>query len=285
MKNWNTLILYISGLLLLISSLLLPFASAEQPEIQLAKRFEKQSSLPITQYFVSEKLDGVRAYWDGKKLVTRSGNIINAPQWFISDFPQEHVEGELWTDRGEFDAISSIVRQNQASDKAWISVKFMLFDLPQSAETFEARYKALKAIAKQSVYLYAIDQKTFSNITDLYQELDRVVGLGGEGLMLHDKKARYHAGRTSNIVKLKPKFDAEAKVVGYQPGKGKYTGMLGALIVELDDGTVFEIGTGFSDVERQHPPKIGDTITFQYLGLTKSGKPRFASFLRVRYHE
>jgi len=63
---------------------------------------------------------------------------------------------------------------------------------------------------------------------------------------------------------------------------GKYTGLLGALLCQLENGVEFKIGTGFSDVLRKNPPVIGSEVTFKYQGMTKYGKPRFPVFLRVR---
>ena len=71
-------------------------------------------------------------------------------------------------------------------------------------------------------------------------------------------------------------------MVKHIKGKGKYTHVLGAMIVEMPSGKQFKIGSGFSDAERQNPPEVGETITYQYRGKTKNGIPRFATFLRVR---
>ena len=85
---------------------------------------------------------------------------------------------------------------------------------------------------------------------------------------------------------LKTHMDDEAVVIGHLPGKGKYTGMMGAIKVRWIDDTgkavVFKIGTGFSDRDRAFPHGIGSTITFKYYGVTKKGIPKFASYLRQR---
>ena len=103
--------------------------------------------------------------------------------------------------------------------------------------------------------------------------------------MLHRDDAPYRGGRSADLLKLKPFEDAEALVVGHVPGKGKYLGMLGALVVEEQDGRRFRIGTGFSDAQRREPPPIGSQVTFKFHGRTDRGIPRFASFLRVREPE
>lgn len=251
-----------------------------KPRIQLATKMVK--SINVEDYYVSEKLDGVRGYWTGQRMLSRSGREIVMPGWFSEGFPDQVLEGELWLGRGMFEAMSSIARKNKPINAQWRQVKFMLFDLPVHGGIFSDRYSELLLIANQSDYLEAIKQQVISNNVKLYKLLDSVVSADGEGLMLHRKGALYKVGRSQDIVKLKPKYDAEAIVVEHFEGKGKYSGMLGAILVKMPNGIRFKIGTGFSDAERQAPPKLGSRITFQYLGLTKNGVPRFAHFLRER---
>ncbi|WP_083698022.1 DNA ligase [Shewanella sp. UCD-KL21] len=254
--------------------------AADKPSIQLATKITK--GIDIKQYYVSEKLDGVRGYWTGKKMLSRSGREMVLPQWFVADFPEQILEGELWLGRASFEAMSGLARKNIPDSEMWRQVKFMLFDLPEHGGMFRDRYIALQQLAKQSQYLQVIPQETITSDTMLYQKLDSVVSAQGEGLMLHRQQAFYKVGRSQDIMKLKPKYDAEAIVIEHIEGKGKYTGMLGAIVVSMPDGREFKIGSGFSDEQRRKPPKIGATITYQYLGLTKNGVPRFAHFLRER---
>ncbi|UCX05057.1 DNA ligase [Shewanella glacialimarina] len=285
--NYNLLGYYLVMIGVLIMHFLSSYAQAEEvipkPKIQLAKSLT--GAIHIEDYLVSEKLDGVRGYWDGKQLLTKSGRLINPPAWFIKDFPNTVLEGELWIGRGQFEAISGLVRQAEADDAAWHKVKLMLFDLPLSELTFEHRYQQLQVIAAKSEYLQAIEQVTISSELELYQRLKHVVAQGAEGLMLHRKQATYATGRTDNILKLKLKSDADAMVIGHTEGKGKYTGVMGALTVKMPNGIVFDIGTGFSDLQRQTPPSIGTLISYHHIGFTKNGVPRFASFWRVRDDE
>lgn len=257
--------------------------TVNKPDIQLATAFDK-SVADITQYLVSEKLDGVRGYWDGKEMYSRSGRKILLPEWFIEDFPDYPLDGELWIKRGAFEQVSSIVRKSKVSDKEWARVKFMVFDLPTELSVFELRYyKAVKELANISPYLKVIEQNHLASFQALETELQKVIAKNGEGLMLHKKNAFYKSGRSKDIVKLKPFYDAEAKVIGYSPGKGRFSGMMGALVVKNQQGITFNLGTGFTKEQRQSPPQIGSLVTYKYYGLTQKGTPRFASFLRVRH--
>lgn len=233
---------------------------------------------------MSEKLDGVRARWNGEYLVTRGGHIVNAPDWFTHEFPNRVLDGELWIGRNRFDEVSAVVRQKKANDNKWKLITFNVFDLPLSGETFVKRYQALQPLIndQSSSYITLIAQKTLLSNAELNQWLNEVEGKRGEGLMLHHKDSLYEHKRSRKLLKLKKVYDAEAKVIAHFKGKGKFKGMLGAMLMEKPNGIQFKLGSGFSDKLRRNPPAIGTTVTYQYYGLTKNGKPRFASYLRLR---
>tara|TARA_Y100001938_G_scaffold149071_1_gene234709 strand:+ start:127 stop:1554 length:1428 start_codon:yes stop_codon:yes gene_type:complete len=114
--------------------------------------------------------------------------------------------------------------------------------------------------------------------------MDKLVERGAEGIMLRDPKAPYSAGRKSSIIKVKPSWTEEARVVGYEEGLGSNEGVVGALLVEsiVQPGLRFKIGTGLSNQDRRNPPKRGEIVEYKFNGKMKSGKPRHAAFLRVR---
>ncbi len=273
--------------LFLFVFLALPLAHASEneplaPPLLLACVLPDQ--IDVTQYWVSEKLDGVRAIWNGKELRFRSGRLVAAPAWFTANFPAQSLDGELWLARGEFDRLSGIVRQQQPDDAEWRQVRYMLFELPDAPGTFSQRIEQMQAIiAKAHIpWLQVIDQYRVSDRVELQQRLEAVLKQRGEGLMLHQANAPYATGRGEILFKLKPWLDAEAKVIAHLPGKGKYLGMLGALRLETPDGKRFSLGTGFSDAVRRNPPAIGVLVTYRYRELNSNGLPRFASYLRVR---
>ncbi len=259
--------------------------SYSAPQIMLAKNYQQESD--VKSLLVSEKLDGVRAYWDGKQLKTRSGRLINVPDWFIEDFPSLVLDGELWIGRNQFEAVSGLVRTKIPDDKLWQQVTYQVFDAPKADEVFSQRYVFLKDLigTSQSPYLRLVKQQRVADQSELMALLDKVVKAGGEGLILHHQKSIYTPGRSPQLLKLKRFNDAEARVIKHLPGQGKYQGMLGAIEVANENGQVFRIGSGFSDQERQSPPKIGSLITYRYRGKTKNDLPRFATFLRVREEE
>lgn len=266
----------------------LPLAYASDEAEPVAPPLLLASVLPaktdVSLYWVSEKLDGVRAIWNGKELHFRSGRLVAAPAWFTANFPAQPLDGELWLARGEFDRLSGIVRKQQPDDAEWRQVRYMLFELPDAPGTFSQRIESLQEIvtAAQVPWLQVINQFRVSDRAELQQRLAEVLKHRGEGLMLHLADAPYTTGRSDVLLKLKPWLDAEAKVIAHLPGKGKYLGMLGALRLETPDGKRFNLGTGFSDKVRRNPPAIGVLVSYRYRELNPNGLPRFASYLRVR---
>ena len=258
------------------------FADKSKPDLLLANIY--QSDIRLQNYWISEKLDGVRAFWNGKNLLSRQGNVFNAPEWFTRVLPEVALDGELWLRRGEFERVSGLVRRYSPSESDWREIKFMIFDLPNHAGDFDKRLSRLKKIVGEinAPHIQLVEQFKVFNHQVLLDKLDDVVEQGGEGLMLHLASSRYKSGRSDDLLKLKKHFDAEAVVITHLPGKGKYEGMLGSMLVETSEKIRFKIGTGFTDEERKNPPAIGSVITYKYFGLTKKGVPRFASFMRVR---
>lgn len=251
------------------------------PPLMLAEVY--RPGLAVADYWVSEKLDGVRAYWDGARLISRGGHAIRAPAWFTADFPQEPLDGELWLGRGRFEALSGTVRRLVPVDAAWRQIRFVVFDLPGSGAPFGARLTRLQGLvaAAGNPALQALEPVRVADHGALMEMLQRLARAGGEGLMLHRDGARYRAARSPDLLKLKPYEDAEARVIGRIPGQGRLHGLLGALEVQDEEGRRFRIGTGFTDAVRRDPPPLGSLVTFTYRGRTREGIPRFASFLRV----
>ena len=236
-----------------------------------------------TGWWMSEKLDGVRAYWDGEAFVSRLGNQFFAPDWFIADLPADTLDGELWVGRKLFSETMSIVRSGTQGVE-WKKVQYVVFDAPNAKGAFEDRIKHAEKVLKKaaSPHARALEHVPCKGVDHLRTELERVEGLGGEGLMLRRPKSMYEVGRSSSLLKVKTFHDTEGRVIGHAPGTGKHKGRLGALIVELPSGTKFNVGTGFSDAEREDPPKIGAVITFRYQEMTKDGVPRFPSYVGER---
>ena len=252
-----------------------------EPPILLAESWD--NSVDLSGWWMSEKLDGVRAYWDGKQFLSRQGNLYHAPDWFLEGLPSVPLDGELWIDRKAFQRTVSIVRRQDKSEH-WKSVRYLIFDAPAMISPFEERLEFLKASAAswRNGFLSLHEHQVCRGVAHLRDELQRVEALGGEGLMLRQPGSKYVAGRSSTLLKVKTFHDAEAVVIGHDAGKGRHKGRLGAIVARLPNGKEFSVGTGFSDKQRETPPAIGSLIQFRYQELSDGGIPRFPSYVGQR---
>ena len=256
-------------------------ASEKSLPLLLAERWTGESD--ITGWWMSEKLDGVRAYWNGQTFVSRLGNEFLAPEWFTAGLPDVPLDGELWLDRRRFQRAVSIVRRRDRSEH-WRELKYVVFDLPALPDPFEDRQQQLAALLARNVseFTRVHHQERCRSVDHLRDELSRVEQLGGEGLMLRQPGSLYVPGRSTTLLKVKQFLDGEARVIEHVPGAGRHKGRLGALVCELADGRRFSIGTGFSDAERMAPPGPGAIVSFRYQELSEGGVPRFPSYVGVR---
>jgi DNA ligase 1 len=246
--------------------------------VLLAKNFDPAKNDP-TGWMASEKLDGCRSIWTGEYFISRNGNRFYAPEYFTKGLPNTTLDGELWMGRKMFQTAVSIIK-SESKDKGWNKLKFCIFDMPKYKEPFTARYERMRKLNLNPQYHVIVPQTRCTGIKQLVEMTDKVVAQGGEGIMLRDPNSFYEQKRSSTLLKVKRFQDLEARVIGYIPGKGKHVGRMGALTVRWKN-VEFEVGTGFTDYEREHPPKIGSTITVKFQELSDGGTPRFPSFLRV----
>lgn len=275
---------------LLLGAAALPHALAQPRPLMQAMPWRPVRDL--ADWWVSEKLDGMRGFWDGRALWTRSGKAIHAPPWFTAGWPPHPMDGELWAGRGQFETTVSTVRRRQPVDAAWRAIRFMVFDMPARQEHFSHRLHLLAEVTGQALvpWLQPVPHERATSEAALQQRLSQVVAQGGEGLMLHHGQALYQGTRSGSLLKLKPQDDAEARVIAHLPGSGALAGQLGALLVEMPANSAhsprrFRLGTGLSATDRISPPPVGAWVSFRYQGLTDAGVPRFASYWRQRPEE
>ncbi|KPA19065.1 DNA ligase [Candidatus Magnetomorum sp. HK-1] len=266
---------------LCFSQHLLATSTKNKPHFMLAHTWNEK--IDTNNWWMSEKLDGVRGYWTGKQLISRAGNTFHAPKWFIQNYPSVPLDGELWIGRNQFSELISIIKTKNAGKK-WNKVRYVIFDAPQVNEGFEKRLAFAKNWFKHhpNPHVQFIQQEICLDQTHLRKKLKEIESKGGEGLILRKPGSPYITGRSYDLLKVKSFYDDEATVIQHFKGKGRNADRMGSMLVEIKNGIRFKIGTGFTDNERKNPPPVGSIITFKYYGLTKSGVPKFASFLRIR---
>lgn len=256
--------------------------AAPLPAVELVDVYHGHADL--SQYWVSEKFDGVRGYWDGRQLLTRAGSVIDVPRWFTAHWPDTAMDGELWAGYGKFSLASTIVRTAGRHNPDWHRISYRVFDLPDHGGDFDVRVPAIRktVAAIGDPWVVPIQQFKVANPKALHAALQRVLAKGGEGLVLHRGSRDYTAGRRAGLLKLKPYQDAEARVIGINPGHGRLHGLMGSIDVRTPQGRTFAIGSGFSDDQRANPPSVGSWVTYRFNGHTATGLPRFARFLHRR---
>jgi DNA ligase-1 len=249
----------------------------------LAKEYEGQDP---TGWWMSEKLDGIRALWDGVQFKSRNGNVFNAPGHFTQFMPNVLLDGELFLGYGKFDKTSSIVR-SKSEDKGWKRLTYKVFDFwsPDVTQPFEKRYDVL-SYCTWPWPIVPVEQTLCRGHEHLLRYADNVHARGGEGVMLRKPGSLYECKRSSTLLKVKRWKDVDARVVGYVAGKGKHKGCMGALDVDYKHPSgraiPFQVGSGFTDLQRENPPAIGSTIVVKYQELTKDDVPRFPVYIGQR---
>ncbi len=283
----NSALPLLVALFLYLASLMIAQAMPLQHGLSLTPK--KASEINIEEYYVSEKLDGIRGYWDGRVLYSRQGYQIVTPDWFIENLGEKPLDGEIWLGRQTFQALSGLIASNDINDPLWNEVTYQIFDLPAEKGDFKARVEIMRQyiqdLSLHNPHLKMVPQLKIATLTELDLRLAEIVASGGEGLMLHHENAKYQPYlRHDALLKVKEVDDGCAIIRGFTKGKGKYDNMVGALIVEtVIDQEIkrFRIGSGLTDMMREHPPEVGSIISYLHNGFTKRGIPRFPRLERI----
>ncbi|XP_046549454.1 LOW QUALITY PROTEIN: uncharacterized protein LOC124259371 [Haliotis rubra] len=251
--------------------------------VLLAQKYDPKATNPVG-WWMSEKLDGVRAFWNGRCFYSRLGNAFIAPEWFTKDLPTDmHLDGELFGGRGKFQSTVSIVKT--PGDERWKKISYHVFDVPSlEKQPFEKRYEELQGYFDKAKPKYAVlcEQTKCTSKEHVEEELEKAIDLGGEGVMLREPKSKYERRRSPSLLKMKKFHDAEAVVIGHEKGKGRNQFVCGALRCRMECGKEFSVGSGLNDAQRRKPPKIGAIITYRFQEYTNSGSPRFPTFVGIR---
>jgi|TARA_B100001142_G_scaffold317083_1_gene357605 DNA ligase-1 len=260
--------------------------------IKLSDKLSKELKIlePPINWWASEKWDGIRALWDGEKIISRGSGVgkpkvyTYVPEWFKLTLPPGiALDGEIWIGRGLFQKTSRLstikpgksYTQTQIND-IWAGkenppVIFKVFDIPTEKSPFEQRMKMLQTIVKdrkdcwdqlkyenKKVFpLQFTDQVKIKSMEQLVNLYTKLTSAGAEGIMIRASGSPYETKRSKYMLKYKIKEDAECIVRGYTPGEGRLKGLLGSLNCEIlkdskPSGIFTQIGTGLTDSEREN---------------------------------
>ena len=153
---------------------------------------------------MSEKLDGIRAYWDGKQLYSIEGIPFHSPSYFTENLPKEiELDGELWLGRNSLESlISQIYSKDKGNRDIWKRVKYMIFDTPNTEMVYETRIDKLKKLSLPS-HVQVVETIQCRNRKHLKEFLYSIVQIGGEGLMMNRPNSTYVKGRSTSLLRVK----------------------------------------------------------------------------------
>lgn len=295
----------------------MPYSNFIQP-ILAKKYYHDKTGLPKVNpkgWWVSEKIDGVRAIWNGftKTFYSRTGKLIHAPMEFKDALPSRVIlDGELtFNDVGKFKETVSIIMKKKPIMKEWENISYAVFDILEIANfqnekeiislvktyPFEERLVILQRlfslIPKSKTPAFLLPQSKVQSAKEVELVKQQVLEFGGEGLMLRKPGSKYCPGvRSSSLLKVKDFHDADAIVTGWELGSGKFANALGKLNLKWvkKPSVTFKVGTGFKDALRfadfqKQLPK-GTVVVVKYFEIDKkSGKPRFPVFAGKRFEQ
>lgn len=260
--------------------------------IKLMDKLSKELNIsePPINWWASEKWDGIRALWDGEKIISRGSGVgkpkvyTYIPEWFKLTLPPGiALDGEIWIGRGLFQKTSrlSTIKPGKSYTEEQINniwagkedppVIFKVFDIPTEKSPFEQRMKLLQTIVKdrklcwdQLTYtgkkvfpIQFTEQVKIKSMEQLVELYTRLTSQGAEGIMLRAPGSPYELKRSKYMLKYKIKEDAECIVRGYTLGEGRLKGLLGSLNCEImqdskPSGIFTQIGTGLTDSQREN---------------------------------
>lgn len=256
----------------------------------LANDYLKQN-VDLSNFFMSEKLDGVRCiYYDGN-LFSRTLKQIHSPKWF-TDYLQKFIpknivlDGELFTKQSDFTNILSITSKKYPIDKEWKNITFMCFDIPNLLKPFKERYDILQHLLNNLSLVKVVEHFSIKDINHLQNFINNIVQNNGEGVMLRDINSYYENNRSNKMLKYKLFKDSEVIVVDHELGSGKNSNILGSITVKWLDQSIcqhtFNVGSGFTNTQRINYKAlfpINSILKIKYFELTDLNIPRFPTFI------
>jgi ATP-dependent DNA ligase len=276
-------------------------------EPMLAKKYQDEKHKIVYPVIVQPKLDGGRCIIylkDGKPYAqTRKGEeIVSIPHILdeLKDVLEEGMvlDGELYNHslKNEFEKIMSIIRKQKVTKK----------QLEESKNLIE--YHVYDIAGKHSVWPMVLreglvhdllnDSNKFNKVkivpsvyvdneAELFEQENKFISMGYEGLMIRFLNSSYVHGRTESLLKMKRFDDAEFLLVDLEEGVGNRSGLATRAIMALPDGKTFGVGVngedGYSRDLLTNKEKYKNKYwTVKYFGVTSDNIPRFGKLLRIR---
>ena len=286
-------------------------------ECQLADKYNPEKKYKNEIWYVTEKLDGLRAVYHTKqgKILTRSNKPVHGFEHIEKDLAKfcdrynlDYCDGEFYAHHVPFQQIQGIVMKDDHSDKRY--VKFCMFavvgkDITSTEKMYEVMSipkSPISTLDKFGLWICPLEPVIIrNNKEEIMTMCDKYMDDGYEGAMLRSASASYHFGRSRDLLKVKLFCEDDFEIVNFYEGKDRLAGTLGGFVltnakksisVSISENVDFELrtiffkcGSGFGDAQRAEFWKdrenlIGKTVNIKYQGLTDENVAlRFPIFL------
>ena len=276
----------------------------------LAYKVDKKPVNWSEKVFMQPKLDGVRCVISKDGAFSRTGkpwlnidHIIANLAPVFREYPDLILDGELYNHelKNDFEKIISLVRKQKptAAQRAEAAdlVQFHCYDYIDSSAVFantavfEQRMRFLKYAALYSDCVIYVPTHYVATRSEADAIHSNFLFDGYEGSILR-LNGVYECKRSYNLQKFKDFHDTEATIIGYTPGKGKFTGLIGKFLMRDDDGIEFgcPIGKGYNFQDRRDiltnvQNYVGKRATFTYFERTKANSYRHPLYKTLRNYE
>lgn len=269
-------------------------------EVALANQYDPEKHSLEGNYVLEPKLDGLRMVVVAGAPFTRNGKQITSAQFIIDDLKANVKDLDKWVLDGElmgegtFDEASGVARRKDVSSDTLVYHVFDMIKLEEwnakQTSSLLVRKKDMAANLKETRFVRTTNYRLipkYSTAADLFALRDELIGKGYEGAMIKNLDAPYRFKRSDDLLKFKNFLDADGEVVDFFEGRGKYKGMLGGLIFEID-GVQTRVGSGFNDEMRKslwdkQTELVGRTVEVKFQEKTKYGVLRFPTFIKFRH--
>ena len=270
----------------------------------LAYKVDKKPVDWSEKVFIQPKLDGVRCIFTKDGAYSRTGkefkNLAHI-KYDLTDYFRKHpnsvLDGELYNHalKNDFEKIISLVRKQKPTDQdardAQHLVQYHVYDTIAEGVDYEDRFNWLTRYLPIASTMTLIKNTVVESQSEAQMLHNVHLAQGYEGSILRLNKP-YEQKRSYNLQKFKDFSDTEATIVGYEAGKGKFTGLIGKFFMQDDDGNEFgcPIGKGYNFADRKAildnvHEYIGQRATFTYFQRTQAGSYRHPLFKTLRNYE
>jgi DNA ligase-1 len=193
------------------------------------------------------------------------------------------LDGELIIPGEHFQVMSGKIRSNSKVD----NVVYYVFDIVDRTLPFEKRLEVVRKLRNKSKNIKVVKHMLVHNRKEVHEFYDKCISAGLEGVVIKNTGHFYRFIRSVDWMKMKEINTIEGQIVDYQRGTGKFSETLGALIVKLENGVIANVGSGFSDMDRNYfwsnkEENLGKFIEIEYHERTLDGSLRHARFIRIR---